>query len=70
MSWISRIAACERGRATKLPERRRRSISPLLASCDIALFTVMREQPIFGGELMLERDAVAGRPVARHDPLA
>ena len=32
-----------------------------------ALFTVMREQPIARHQVVLERDAVAGRPVARQD---
>ena len=64
------MAAWLCGRLTKLPERLRRSISPVRASSDIALFTVMREHSIFGRQFMLEGDAVAGRPFARQDAAA
>lgn len=40
---LEKYAACDFGVRTKLPDRLRRSISPALASCDSALFTVVRE---------------------------
>ena len=44
-SWICSTACWLLGSATTEPARRRRVMSPLAASVESTLFTVMREQP-------------------------
>ena len=70
MSWISRIAACDLRPAHEAARPPAPLDQPGRGEFRHRLVHGHARAAIFGGKLVLERDAVAGRPFARQDAAA